>query len=302
MLRAPALVCVLGVATLGLASPLSPPNPKPTEHPHSPIAQCIQIANRLNEPTAQICDPLRGAAPVTTTLHGEKLYAFNTGVTPENARVRVLVIGAIHGDETSSAWLAFQWLSASVPSAQLEKRKIAVRTIPIANPDRALSSPIKRVNGRGVDLNRNFPTENWKTEAARWWTDTAKRDPRRWPGNQAASEAETKALIAEIDRFKPSVIVSVHAPFGVLDFDGRGVTPPQRIGALRLDTVGIYPGSLGNYGAMVRGIPVLTLELPAAQRPTTPKEANAMWGDLVRWLDKHETLTEIRDAKQSAIR
>ena len=41
-------------------------------------------------------------------------------------------------------------------------------------------------------------------------------------------------------RFKPHRIVSIHAPFGVLDFDGPSV-PPTRLGRLYLDQVGIYP-------------------------------------------------------------
>ncbi len=76
-----------------------------------------------------------------------------------------------------------------------------------------------------------------------------------------------------MNSWKPDVIVSIHAPYGVLDYDGPS-TPPERLGRLFLDRVGIYPGSLGNYGGVHRGVPVVTIELPSAIRtPTDSRDA-----------------------------
>ena len=47
--------------------------------------------------------------------------------------------------------------------------------------------------------------------------------------------------------------------------------------------MGVYPGSLGNYGGLVRQIPVMTLELKDA-RQVPPAELAAMWSDLQRWI------------------
>jgi hypothetical protein len=85
-----------------------------------------------------------------------------------------------------------------------------------------------------------------------------------------------------MDRFKPHLIVSIHAPYGVLDFDGPSV-PPSRLGRLYLDQVGIFPGSLGNYGGVHKGVPVVTIELPNAQRTPLDAEMRQMWLDLLRW-------------------
>jgi hypothetical protein len=93
-------------------------------------------------------------------------------------------------------------------------------------------------------------------------------------------------LYEQIKSFKPDFIVSVHAPFGVLDFDGPSV-PPQKLGRLYLDQVGIYPGSLGNYGGVTLGIPVVTVELPSASKAPTSAEMRQMWLDLVRWMSAH---------------
>ena len=89
-----------------------------------------------------------------------------------------------------------------------------------------------------------------------------------------------------MDSFKPNLIVSVHAPYGVLDFDGPMV-PPTRLGRLFLDQVGIYPGSLGNYSGVHKGVPVVTIELPNAGAAPTPEEMQRMWNDLLNWAREH---------------
>jgi hypothetical protein len=100
----------------------------------------------------------------------------------------------------------------------------------------------------------------------------------------------------QINAFKPHLIVSVHAPYGVLDFDGPP-PPPNRLGSLFLDQVGIYPGSLGNYGGIVLGVPVVTIELKhSTQVPA--REAEAMWNDLQGWIDRR--LLSVAGAAQAA--
>lgn len=86
-----------------------------------------------------------------------------------------------------------------------------------------------------------------------------------------------------MDSLKPNLIVSIHAPYGVLDFDGPSV-PPSRLGRLYLDQVGIFPGSLGNYGGVHKGVPVVTIELPNALRTPLDPEMRQMWIDLLRWM------------------
>ncbi len=144
------------------------------------------------------------------------------------------------------------------------------------------SRPARRVNAHGVDLNRNFPTPNWARDARQHWESRTRRDPRRWLGNKPLSEPESRFLLEQMDSFKPNLIVSVHAPYGVLDFDGPP-EPPSRLGRLYLDQVGIFPGSLGNYGGIHKGVPVVTIELPSATRTPLEAEMRQMWTDLLRW-------------------
>lgn len=194
---------------------------------------------------------------------------------------RVLLIGGIHGDELASVSIVFNWLSRMDTP---EGKSFQWRVIPLANPDGMFSSPARRTNAHGVDLNRNFASRDWPNQAQRYWAQNTHSDPRRNPGTTAASEPETRWLQTQVEDFRPDVIVSVHAPYGVLDFDGPTRTPPQHFGRLRLNRLGIYPGSLGNYAGMDRSIPVITLEFPMAA--TVPKEAelDKVWADMVRWM------------------
>jgi hypothetical protein len=204
-------------------------------------------------------------------------------VRAEDAKLRVLVVGAIHGDEMSSSALVFHWiaLASNTPPADMPQA-IHWRFIPALNPDGLFAWPSKRVNANGVDLNRNFPTPNWARDAKVYWENRTKRDPRRWPGPNPLSEPESRFLVDQMNSFKPNLIVSVHAPYAVLDYDGPA-TAPSRLGRLYLDQVGIFPGSLGNYGGVHKGVPVVTIELTSAARAPLDTETRQMWLDLLRW-------------------
>lgn len=206
----------------------------------------------------------------------------------QKAAGRVLVIGGIHGDELTSASIVFRWLE-QLQKTGGEAAHYHWRVIPVLNPDGILAKPPTRVNARGVDLNRNFPTYNWLREAPHYWQTKTGRDPRRFPGREPLSEPESRWVHDEIARFKPDVIVAVHAPFGILDFDGppsgtSGIAAPARFGHLRLHRVGVYPGSLGNFGGIKEGIPVVTLELPHALKMPTEQQLTHVWQDMLKWL------------------
>ena len=156
-------------------------------------------------------------------------------------------------------------------------------TIPCLNPDGLLQGKTKRQNANGVDLNRNFPSKNWNELAMKYWEERTYKNPRRFPGNQALSEAETIWFDNVIHEFKPDVIIAVHAPHRLVGYDGP-LRAPKQLGGLQLRLLGTYPGSLGNYASVDLGIPVVTLELPSAGIMPSSKEISRMWVDIVRWL------------------
>ena len=110
----------------------------------------------------------------------------------------------------------------------------------------------QRVNANGVDLNHNFPTPNGEREAKIYWKKRTSKDYRRWLGPKPLSEPESQFLYRHMQSFEPQLIVSIHAPYGVLDFGGPSV-PPSKPGRLYLDRVGIFPASLGNDGGPASG-------------------------------------------------
>jgi hypothetical protein len=224
-----------------------------------------------------LCENARLQPNAARSVKGRTLYTRD--VHPDDAVLRVLVIGGIHGDELSSASVALHWIGL----AQAAPSQTHWRFIPALNPDGLFSRPSSRVNANGVDLNRNFPTPNWKREAPLYWAKQTRKDPRRWPGKLPLSEPESKFIVEEMQRFKPNLIVSIHAPYGLLDFDGP-LAPPVRLGRLYLDQVGIYPGSLGNYGGVHKGMPVVTIELSSALKTPSDAEMQRMWLDLRRWM------------------
>ncbi|MBI3171065.1 MAG: succinylglutamate desuccinylase/aspartoacylase family protein, partial [Hydrocarboniphaga effusa] len=194
---------------------------------------------------------------------------------------RILLIGGIHGDEFSSVSIVFRWMQRLAGD---RFQPFYWRVVPCLNPDGLLKVPETRTNARGVDLNRNFPTPDWEQTAMAHWQGRAHSDPRRYPGPAGQSEPETRWLMRHIERFRPHAIVSVHAPFGVLDYDGPH-EPPLQLGFLRLNLLGAYPGSLGNYAGLYLGVPVITLELPRAGLMPTPSQSARIWTDLLGWLE-----------------
>ena len=246
-----------------------------------PLTACDRFVNKLPNVSRPLCERARLVESGARSVQGTPLYLRDVG--EENARLRVLVIGAIHGDELSSAAVALHWIRLAADEKMDMPQTVHWRFVPMLNPDGLLAQPPKRTNANGVDLNRNFPTPNWERDAAVYWQKRTGKDPRRWPGPKPISEPESRFLHDQMQSFKPHLIVSIHAPYGVLDFDGPSV-PPSRLGRLYLDQVGIFPGSLGNYGGVHKGVPVVTIELPNSMRTPLDGEMRQMWLDLLRWM------------------
>ena len=245
---------------------------------------CKRLVPRLPRVSLEMCE--RSALVPTGAVSNKNFPILMRGFpparmgSPGDKQIRVLLLGGIHGDELTAAAIVFHWMQwMDMPQAQAFHWHVA----PVLNPDGLLARKPQRVNANGVDLNRNFPTPGW--DAERYWARKTHSNPRRYPGKSPLSEPESRWLHEEMERFQPDVIISVHAPFGVLDFDGPK-NPPRRFGRLYLNQLGVYPGSLGNYGGMHKNIPVVTIELPNALAMPPPAEIRRIWRDMVSWIDR----------------
>lgn len=279
-----AVLCALG-SLQSAGATTTPVLPLPGPRPRG--AACELFLHRLPGVGPALCQSAQLVPSGSRSQKGLPLYwrdVLPPSLPQEGAGLaaplRVLVVGAMHGDELTSASLALHWIAL----AQKAGQPVHWRFIPVLNPDGLLARRPTRVNARGVDLNRNFDTPGWEHDAPRHWEKRTRKDPRRWPGTAPLSEPESQFLHAQMDEFRPQLVVSIHAPYGVLDFDGPH-DPPQRLGRLRLDRVGVFPGSLGHYGGVQQGMPVVTIELDHALRLPPEAEVRSMWRDLLRWMD-----------------
>lgn len=254
---------------------------------------CKRIAGRLGSVSEKECLEADFSLAGGRSVDGIPLLVREFGPPPGQApRGRVLLFGGIHGDELSSVSILFKWTGVL---RQHHSGRFHWRIVPALNPDGLLRRPARRENARGVDLNRNFPSPDWQKEAHAYWVERTGSNPRRFPGNGPLSEPESRWLAAEIEAFRPDVIVAVHAPLEVLDFDGPP-DPPDRFGPLWLNQLGTYPGSLGRWAGAHLGLPVVTIELPSAGIMPSAKEQDDMWMDLVRWLSQRLPEPELNRA------
>jgi len=197
------------------------------------------------------------------------------------AQGRILFISGIHGDEYSAISITYLWMLNMLKHEQENQQNWLF--LPLSNPDGLFRSPATRINANNVDLNRNFPSPDWEKLALDYWSKYYQKNRRRYPGPSASSEPETQWMVKLIEEFKPDAIISVHAPYGLVDYDGPDHAVPNRIGALKHRELGTYPGSLGRYAGEYLKIPVLTLELRAAGSMPSEQEIYTMWKDVEEW-------------------
>ncbi len=158
----------------------------------------------------------------------------------------VLVIGCMHGDEPQGKYLIEEYLR------KFPDTKLAM--IPCLN-EYGVEHNV-RTNKNGVDLNRNFPTENWKL---------TERD-NFFGGEVPASEAETRFVIDVINELKPDAILTLHAPYKVVNYDGEALELAEKISQIIGYPVEANigyptPGSFGTWAGIEHKIPTITLEL-----------------------------------------
>ncbi|MBR6162787.1 murein peptide amidase A [bacterium] len=168
----------------------------------------------------------------------------------KNFKKTILFIGVFHGDEPQGEALIKRFIK------NLDETKLVNKLlfIPCLNPDgKDLNT---RQNANRVDLNRNFPTQNWEVV----------QNPDYFGGDRPESEAETRFMAEIIEEYKPSFILSFHAPFEIVNFDGPAHIEAEKIAELcgypsQGDIGYSTPGSFGTYAGVERNIPIITLEL-----------------------------------------
>lgn len=216
------------------------------------LASAVALASCASQPRASAPDQTRWTT-IASSVQGRPLLAATFG--PSDAP-RLLLVGGIHGDEPEGL---FALDDLAVVFAR--QSHAHVRFIRDLNPDATASRT--RFNANNIDLNRNFPASNFTPAPQR--------------GTRPLSEPESRALAAELDSFRPDLIVVFHSirtgPF--VNFDG----PAERFAQAFAQAAATAdprwhvrpsmgyptPGSLGTFAGIDRRIPILTIEFDRGQ-------------------------------------
>ena len=199
----------------------------------------------------------RGVIRLPSLEYGRSVLGAPLLYYPCKCKCKLLVIAGIHGEEPETTFLLSRVLRA------FDDNFDSVAFILCANPDGMTLGT--RGNANGVDLNRNFNTQNFSTEkvGSRSILE-APRDTLLSPGAIAGIEPETQALVALIEKLRPSSILSMHAPMGCVDAPQKTELVERLMATFNLKWVPDIgyktPGSLGTWCGE-RGIECVTLEL-----------------------------------------
>ena len=163
-----------------------------------------------------------------------------------NIKSKIFVIGCFHGDEPQGKFLIENYLN--------HKKNTNLLFIPCLNQYGFEHKT--RTNSNGVDLNRNFPTKNWLQSQKNEF----------FGGESPASEEETKFIIDLVEKNKPKLILTLHAPYKVVNYDGDGKEISEKISKIIgypvEESIGYpTPGSFGTWAGIEKNIPTITLEL-----------------------------------------
>lgn len=182
---------------------------------------------------------------IGTSVQGRPIRCIEFGTLGET----ILILAAIHGDEPASRILAESLEEYLGRNRHLYVNR-RILLIPVANPDGLAAGTRDNINK--IDLNRNFPADN-------------RQNNRRF-GHRALTEPESRALYELIEAEMPARIISIHQPYGCIDYDGPGRSLALRMALwcdLPVQRIGALPGSLGSWAGETMGIPIITLEMTA---------------------------------------
>ena len=203
----------------------------------------------------------------TPVSYGRSLLGCPLEVWRPVGRCKLLVHAGIHGEEgetTAALSRALRLLAEPSPHCAV---------VLAVNPDGLMRGT--RGNARGVDLNRNFPTRDWRPDLVMHRSVPGEpRDIALSPGSAPASEPETQALIRLIQELQPEAVVALHAPLACIDDDEEGPLARWISGRSGLPLVADVgyptPGSFGTWGGE-QGLTVVTYEFEMTDRDSVVK-------------------------------
>jgi len=203
-------------------------------------------------------------APTVQPWHfcWEKNFQSTEGRSIETMRIgngpfRTLVVGSVHGNEPTAVAVVEEL--ARYLGNQFDRwDRVNVHLIRTPNPD-GFGRQV-RLNSRGIDLNRNFPSGDFRVLR------------HLHSGPAAASEIETAAVVRLIDGFRPQRVIHIKSTrnqFGWALCNRRAHALAAMLSQFRNLQVGaleehLTPGSLESYSSGSLSLETVTIAIPHA--------------------------------------
>lgn len=146
------------------------------------------------------------ARTIGYSVEGRPITAYSFGDGPK----KLLYVGGMHGNEWSSVVLMNAWMDELDNRFHEVPDDHTLIIIPNSSPDSGAAD--SRLNANEVDLNRNFPTDDWQSEVQI-------PGPTLLPeggGSSALSEPESKALAQFVRAQRPQLVLTYHAVASVV--------------------------------------------------------------------------------------
>ena len=163
----------------------------------------------------------------------------------------LFLLSAIHGNERIAVSFG-ERVRTLLLAGMAERLGVRIFFMQVGNPD-GVEDHTRR-NARNIDLNRNFPADNFGNAPM--------------GGGEPLSETESMAIFEAITWSMPAAVVSVHCCGGLLDHDGPAedlveMMHQAAIGHSYFDLyrLGSRSGSLGSYVGLTLNTPIITVEM-----------------------------------------
>lgn len=199
---------------------------------------------------------------IGTSEQGRPLEVTQVG---NGDRVALVLIGSIHGDEANTEALVRGLMEQYVNVPELVPSEFTLYFVPTMNPDGLAASA--RQNANQVDLNRNWPTDDWQADAART-NGIVPGSGGTTPGSEPEVQAVSRWLLNTVRPAAREVwLLSYHSAYP----PNGGVQP----GYTTYGTPGPQADQLAQRVANLSGYTYL---------PTWPSEYT-FTGELIHWCD-----------------
>jgi len=216
----------------------------------------------LNWRPPSVSERVVHTAQIGASVQGRPIEATQVG---DGSQIALVIVGSIHGDEPNTEALVRSLMEQYVGAPNLVPPGFTIYFLPTINPDGLATGT--RQNANQVDLNRNWPTDDWRADAAR--TNGV------IPGSGGAapgSEPEVRAVAQWLlETIKPSAqevwLLSYHSAY-----------PPAG---------GVQPGytTYGLPGPQADQLAQRVADLAGyAYLPTWPSEYT-FTGEMIHWCD-----------------